>query len=161
MKEVTKYIDPPRTVDFALLYVPTEGMFRTICALHPSMIRKAAENKIVICSPITVFVIVQLIKQATKNFTIRNDLDGIVKAMDLLVKRVRLFKKDFDLIGVGLENAQEKYKYIKGKRFNFIEIAFEDAEKLLGGLGATIENQSSANTSHDNDDEAADDGGEE
>jgi DNA recombination protein RmuC len=71
VKEVSKrsYIDPEgSTVDYVLLFIPNESIYSFLNQEDSSLIDFSLENKIILCSPITLYAILSLIRQAVSNF---------------------------------------------------------------------------------------------
>ena len=71
VKDITKrsYIDPSSgTVDYVLMLVPNESIFSFINKEDSDVIDYALENKVLLCSPLTLYAVLSLINQAISNF---------------------------------------------------------------------------------------------
>ena len=72
IKEVSKrtYIDPAGgTVDYVLLFIPNESIYSFLNQEDVSLIDFSLEKKIILCSPITLYAVLSLIRQAISNFS--------------------------------------------------------------------------------------------
>ncbi len=72
IKEVSKrtYIDPSGgTVDYVLLFIPNESIYSFLNQEDMSLIDFSLEKKIILCSPITLYAVLSLIRQAISNFS--------------------------------------------------------------------------------------------
>ncbi len=72
IKEVSKrsYIDPGGgTVDYVLLFIPNESIYSFLNQEDSSLIDFSLEKKIILCSPITLYAVLSLIRQAVSNFS--------------------------------------------------------------------------------------------
>ena len=72
IKEVSKrtYIDPAGgTVDYVLLFIPNESIYSFLNEQDLSLIDFSLEKKIILCSPITLYAVLSLIRQAISNFS--------------------------------------------------------------------------------------------
>ena len=72
IKEVSKrtYIDPAGgTVDYVLLFIPNESIYSFLNQEDISLIDFSLEKKIILCSPITLYAVLSLIRQAISNFS--------------------------------------------------------------------------------------------
>ncbi len=72
IKEVSKrtYIDPAGgTVDYVLLFIPNESIYSFLNQEDMSLIDFSLEKKIILCSPITLYAVLSLIRQAISNFS--------------------------------------------------------------------------------------------
>ena len=71
VKDITKrnYIDPASgTLDYVLMLVPNESIYSFINKEDSDVIDFALQNKVLLCSPLTLYAILSLINQATRNF---------------------------------------------------------------------------------------------
>ena len=72
IKEVSRrtYIDPAGgTVDYVLLFIPNESIYSFLNEQDLSLIDFSLEKKIILCSPITLYAVLSLIRQAISNFS--------------------------------------------------------------------------------------------
>ena len=73
IKEVTSrdYIDPAQnTLDYALLFIPNEQVYSFIHEQEPGMIDDGLLQKVIFCSPVTLYAVLAVIRQAVDNFTL-------------------------------------------------------------------------------------------
>ena len=71
VKEVTTrdYIDPAQgTLDYVLLFIPIEQTFGFIHEDNRTLLDYALENKVMLCSPLTLFAILAVIRQFIDTF---------------------------------------------------------------------------------------------
>lgn len=72
IKEVSRrtYIDPSGgTVDYVLLFIPNESIYSFLNEQDLSLIDFSLEKKIILCSPVTLYAVLSLIRQAISNFS--------------------------------------------------------------------------------------------
>jgi len=75
IKEVTtrNYINAgDNTVDYVLLFIPNEHIYAFIHNQDSSLLDDGIRNKVIFCSPLTLFAILAVIRQAVDNFAIEN-----------------------------------------------------------------------------------------
>ena len=92
IKEVSKrtYIDPAGgTVDYVLLFIPNESIYSFLNQEDISIIDFSLEQKIILCSPITLYAVLSLIRQAISNFSIE-------KKAGKMQEYVGVFKQQWD-----------------------------------------------------------------
>ena len=73
IKEVSKksYIDPDNgTLDYVLLFIPNESIYSFLNEEDNDLIDFSLKNKILLCSPMTLYAFLSLIRQAISNFAI-------------------------------------------------------------------------------------------
>lgn len=84
----SKYIRPPKTTDFAVMYLPTEGLFAEV--LQIAGLAEEIQNKyrVVICSPTTLAAFLNCLQMGFKTVAIE-------KRSSEIWKLLAQFKKDF------------------------------------------------------------------
>jgi len=73
VKEVTtrEYINPDdNTVDCVLLFIPNEQVYAFIHEQDSSILENGIKNQVVFCSPITLFAVLAVIRQAVEHFAL-------------------------------------------------------------------------------------------
>jgi DNA recombination protein RmuC len=70
IKEITgrEYIDPARTVDHVLLFIPNEAVYSFMHESDPGLLDRALAQRVVLCSPSTLFAVLAVVRQSTRNF---------------------------------------------------------------------------------------------
>ena len=106
VKEVTTraYISPAEgTVDFVLVFIPNEQMYGFIHEHDPALMDDALERKVVLCSPLSLYAILGVIRQAAESARIekasqqiltllaafRTQWSKYVEVMDRMGKRLK------------------------------------------------------------------------
>ena len=77
VKEVVgrEYINPEQnTVDYVLLFIPNEQVYAFIHEQDRTILDDALMNKVVFCSPLTLYAILAVIRRAVDNFTLEKDI---------------------------------------------------------------------------------------
>jgi DNA recombination protein RmuC len=71
IKEVTKrnYIDQD-TLDYILVFIPNEQIYSFIHEHAPDIAEDAMRQKVILCSPMTLYAILAVIRQAVENFNL-------------------------------------------------------------------------------------------
>ncbi len=105
------------TVDFALIYIPNEGIFRTMHLDGESQVfEEAMKKKIVLCSPITLYAILSMIRQAVENFNMSERAGELQKHFLEFRKQWENYSVKVEALGRDLRLAQNKYDEIVGVR---------------------------------------------
>lgn len=113
------YINPSEnTLDFVLLFIPNEQVFGFIQEQSPEIMAEALKDKVVLCSPFTLFAVLSVIRQAHENFRYENDIRKIIGLIEQFIVLYDRFKGRFDdELGKALKKANELYDDIKSKNF--------------------------------------------
>ena len=92
LKEVTRrdYVDPAAdTVDCVLLFIPNEQVYAFIQEQDRTILDDALRDKVVFCSPLTLFAVLAVIRQAVDNFQLSRTSHEILE-------RLQGFEKQWD-----------------------------------------------------------------
>jgi len=164
VKEVAtrEYIDPEQsTVDYVLLFIPNEQIYAFIHEQDSSILDDGIRNKVIFCSPLTLFAVLAVIRQAVDNFTLEQASNEIMSLLGAFNKQWGEFTKKMDLLGRRIDDTQKEYQTLMGTRrrqlekpLNKIEdlrmqrglpvATFGDEETLLSADGFEVENSDDA-----------------
>src|SRR3990167_6072021 len=104
------YINPEEnTLDFVLLFIPNEQVFGFIQDNVPGLMDRALQDKVVICSPFTLYAMLSVIRQAYENFRYEKDLKKIIDLIEQFAKTYSTFKERFENIGDSIDKLQTQY----------------------------------------------------
>ncbi len=124
IKEVTTrdYINPEQnTVDYVLVLIPNEQVYRFINENDPSLLDFALQSKVVLCSPVTLYAVLALINQAVKNFKMERGLAEIIAQIKVFTGQWQKFLESMDKMGKRLQDAQKEYDALTTTRKNMLE----------------------------------------
>ena len=133
IREVTTrdYIDPAAgTVDYVLVFIPNEQIYGFIHEHDPSLLDDALRNKVVLCSPLTLYAILAVIHQAVDNFRLET---GARQILDLLIEFKKQWEKYgdcMDTMGKRLESAMEHYNQLVTTRSRQLDRQLDKIEDL-------------------------------
>jgi DNA recombination protein RmuC len=121
-----KYIRPDEgTYDFALMYLPSEGVYyELVCGKTGALLQYAHEKRVFPVSPTTFTSQLQVIALGLKGMQIEQRAHEVMAYVAQLQGDFERFRTDFDLVGTHLGRAQSK---------------FADAEKRLDRFDAKLE----------------------
>jgi DNA recombination protein RmuC len=134
-----EYINPQdNTLDFVLLFIPNEQVFGVIHDEMPDLLDTALQQKVVICSPFTLYAMLSVIRQAYENFRYEKDLKKILQLIEQFAKIYQRFKGRFEEIGAVIEKLEQQYQDVKTKSFQQLDTkirhidAYKQGQKPLG-----------------------------
>ena len=87
LKEVAgrEYVDPSRhTLDYALAFIPNEQVYGFIHEQDARILDEALQMRVVLCSPLTLFAVLAVIRQSTENFHLSEQTDRIPQCLGRL-----------------------------------------------------------------------------
>jgi len=133
VKEVTSkdYIDPEEnTVDYALLFIPNEQIYVFINEMDRTIIDEAIKNRIIICSPVTLFAVLAIIRQAVDSFALEKTSNEILTLLSVFKKQWLLFIAKFEKLGDKIQEAQSEYDALTTTRVRQLEKPLNQIETL-------------------------------
>jgi DNA recombination protein RmuC len=124
-------------LDYVLMFVPNESISGFVHEANPTLIDYALSKKVVLCSPLTLYAFLVVIRQATDSFhteqtaaTIMQQINKFsnewikyVTVIDQVQKTFQKLQEEIDSIGKG------------GTRFNKLNVPVKDIEKLRKNQG--------------------------
>lgn len=133
IKEVSTrdYIDPEGgTLDYMLVFIPNEQVYGFIHENDPGLLDEALRRKVVLCSPLTLFAILAVIRQASENFKLTQQTDEILRVLGGFNKQWGMFKEQMDSVDRKLESSRRAYADLMGTRTRQLDRQVERVEGL-------------------------------
>jgi DNA recombination protein RmuC len=134
IKEVTKreYIDPAaRTVDYVLLFIPNEQVFRFVHENDDEVFQYALEKKVIICSPFTLYAVLVLIRQAMENFKLEKAATEILSVLGAFNKQWGKYLECFEKLGKKIKEVQDEFDDLTGTRRKMLDAQIKKVNKLI------------------------------
>lgn len=139
------YINPAdHTLDFVLLFIPNEQVFGFIQAEMADLMDEALRQKVVLCSPFTLYAMLSVIRQAFENFRYEKDLKKIIVSIDQFAGIFERFKARFENIGTTIEKLDSVYSDISNKSFKQLDNKIKQIDEYKKGNQFQIETSSEA-----------------
>ncbi len=109
------------TVDFVLLFIPNEQLYAFIHEQDDGILDDALRQGVVFCSPLTLFVVLALIRQMVENFRLARTSNEIVSLLGQFLDQWGKFKAQMEKVGQRIEAANKEYTTLSGTRANALE----------------------------------------
>jgi len=119
IKEVTtrEYINPEQnTVDYVLLFIPNEQIYSFIHEQDSSILDEGIRNRVIFCSPLTLFAVLAVVRQAVDNFALEKTSNEILSLLGVFKKQWYEFVKKLELLGKRIEDTQKEYELLTTTR---------------------------------------------
>ncbi|MCX7919760.1 MAG: DNA recombination protein RmuC [bacterium] len=125
------YINPEEhTVDYVLVFIPNEQVYGFIHAEDTTLLDDALKNKVILCSPITLYAILAVIRQAVDNFNLEETATHILSLLGTFYKEWHAFLNTLEKMGKRIEDAQKEYTALITTRKNKLDKALAKIEEL-------------------------------
>lgn len=133
IKEVTSrgYINPAdRTIDYALVFIPNEQIYAFINEHDRAVMDDALREKIILCSPLTLYAILAVIRQAVDNFNLEQTAARILALLGSFGKQWGMFVAGMEKMGKRIEDAQAEFQQLTATRRRALERPLKEIEAL-------------------------------
>ncbi|HLD29608.1 MAG TPA: DNA recombination protein RmuC, partial [bacterium] len=127
------------TVDYVLVFIPNEQVYGFIHENNPQLLDEAMRQKVILCSPLTLYAILAVMRQAIDNFQLEKTSARILSLLGTFGRQWELFVKSFDQLDKRLSDAAEEMNKLKTTRRSQLEKPLEEIAFLRkqGGLEAS------------------------
>jgi DNA recombination protein RmuC len=132
VKEITgrEYIDPSRTVDHVLLFIPNEAIYSFIHESDAELLDRALASRVVLCSPSTLFAVLAVVRQSTRQFLFERTSTEILECLTRFVKQWDKFADQVDKVGRHLDTLSSSFDDLRGTRRRQLERELDRIEML-------------------------------
>ncbi len=125
------YINPAEnTVDYVILFIPNEQVYSFINETDPTIMDEALKQKVILCSPFTLYAVLAVIRQAVENFNLERTASEILRLLADFSKQWNAYKEKFRLMGERLDAARKEYEALVTTRTNMLERPLRKIEDL-------------------------------
>jgi len=125
------YIDASGgTVDFVLLFIPNEQLYAFIHEQDDAILDEAIKQGVVFCSPLTLFVVLALIRQMVENFRLARTSDEILGLLGEFLDQWGKFKGQMEKVGQRIEATATAFTNLAGTRTNVLERSLHKIDAL-------------------------------
>jgi len=141
IKEVTnrEYINPEQnTVDYVLLFIPNEQVYAFIHEQDSSILDEGIKNRVIFCSPITLFAVLAVIRQAVDNFALEQTSNEILSLFGGFKRQWDEFLKKLELLGKRISDTQKEYEALTTTRRRQLERPLNKIESLRTQRGLLV-----------------------
>lgn len=142
IKQVTSrdYINPAdNTVDYVIIFIPNEQVYGFINESDRAIMDEALKQKVVLCSPFTLYAILAVIRQAVENFSLEQTAAEILTLLGDFSKQWNAYKDRFRIMGERLDAAKNEYDILMTTRTNMLEKPLKKIDDLRKQKSITLE----------------------
>jgi len=133
IKEITTrdYINPQQnTLDYVLLFIPNEQVYGFIHEQDSGVLDNSIMQKVVPCSPLTLFAVLAVIRQAIDNFALEQTSTEILSLLGAFKQQWKNFAKKMELLGKRIGESQKEYEALMTTRRRQLERPLNRIEEL-------------------------------
>lgn len=116
------------TLDCVLIFIPNEQVYRFIYEEDQSLIDKALRQKVVMCSPLTLYIVLAVIHQAAQNFNIERRSQEIVEVVNDIRKEWEKYTGQMDKLERRFKGMNDDFRVLTGTRSRQLDRKFDKIE---------------------------------
>jgi DNA recombination protein RmuC len=129
------YIDPDATLDEVLLFIPNESVWAFIHERDPQLIDVALGQKVVLCSPVSLFAVLAVIRQAVEQSRLTRTSDEILQCLAGFGQQWAKFSDALDAVVKRFDTAQRGLEEVTGPRRRQLERQLDRIDDLRARRG--------------------------
>jgi DNA recombination protein RmuC len=133
-----KYIDPPFTTDFAILFLPFESIYAEIIRRTELMEYLQREYKVIVTGPTTLGAILNSLQMGFKTLAIQKRSSEVWQVLGAVKTEFGKFGTLLDKVHTNLKQAGSNLDQIRGTRTNAITRKLREVESLPSDQTALI-----------------------
>lgn len=133
-----KYVEPPHTTDFALMFLPTEGLYAEVLRRPGLADLLQREYRITIAGPTTLTALLNSLQMGFRTLAIEKRSSEVWKVLGAVKTEFGKFGEILDKVGEKLEQAQKQIEQT-GVRSRAIERQLREVEALPVPDQATLD----------------------
>ena len=135
----SKYIDPPQTTDFAIMFLPTEGLYSEVLR-HPGLVEKLQnEYRVVIAGPTTLSALLSSLRMGFSTLAIEKRSSEVWTILAAVKTEFGKFgeilakvKKQLDTASSTIDQTSVRTRSMERKLREVEELPAKESIKLLG-----------------------------
>lgn len=129
------YGQPGRSVEEVLLFLPNETLSGFIHEHDPGLLDEALAQKVILCSPLNLFVLLGVVRQAHDNFAVERTADDMLATLGAFHQQWSKFTDQLDTVERRLETARKGFEELNGTRRRQLERPLDRLEDLRRARG--------------------------
>ena len=128
-------------LDYVLLFIPNEGVLGFIQQHKPSLIDEAVAKRVVLCSPLTLYAFLGVVRQATASFAMEQNANEVLRLLTNFGKAWGNYVKNLKEIAGHFEKMQKKLKAVTtGRVASAVNKPLREIEDLAKSRGISSDN---------------------
>ncbi|MBI4060954.1 MAG: DNA recombination protein RmuC [Elusimicrobia bacterium] len=132
------------TLDYVLLFIPNEQVYGFIQESFPGLVDEALAQKVVLCSPFTLYAVLGVIRQSFDNFHFAQATQEVLKLVSHFSTTYETFKARFQKLGEQIGKTGELYGEIEQVSFKRLDASVAKIDRVRRGEGSPAASQAEA-----------------
>jgi DNA recombination protein RmuC len=117
-------------MDYVLLFVPNEQIYTFINEIDPELLDHAMRGKTILCSPMTLYAILAVIRQSIDSFSVEIKSKEMLTLFGAFKQQWEKFKDQMETVKERFESVHKGYEELAGTRERQLDRQFTKIEEL-------------------------------
>ena len=133
-----KYLDPPNTADYAIMYLPTEGLYAEVLRID-GLSDYCHSKRIMIAGPTTVMALLNTISIGFRHMALNRKSEEIRKILEATKTQITKLEESaakmedrIDKASRAAQDIKDRTRIMKKKMGTIATIDFEESDRILG-----------------------------
>jgi len=125
------------TVPYVIVFIPNEQIYGLVLSAQADLIDEALGQRVVLASPLTLYAMLCVIRQAAEHANIMRTADEVLSLLGEFSKQWGLYGEAFGKVGQRIEQLRDEYDKLAGTRTNMLQRPLDKIEALRSSRGLT------------------------
>jgi DNA recombination protein RmuC len=122
--------DAGSTVDVLLLFIPNEQVYAFVHEHDPQLLDVALRHKIVLCSPLTLYAVLAVVRQAVDNFRLERTSSEILRLLGDFTRQWERYATQLDTVHRRFESVAREYETLMTTRHRALQRPLDQIDLL-------------------------------
>lgn len=124
------YAESGDTLDYVLVFIPNEQVYAFLHEHDRTLLDDAMRQKVILCSPMTLYAILAVIRQAVENFHMERRAGEILDLLAEFKTQWDKFRDQMDKVGKKIDESQNAFHALTTTRSHQLERRIQKIEML-------------------------------
>jgi DNA recombination protein RmuC len=125
------YLDgPDHTVDCLLLFIPNEQVYAFVQEHDPGLLDEALARKVVLCSPLTLYAVLAVVRQSVDNFRLERTSGEVLRLLGVFAKQWEKYAAALDTVHRRFDAVARDYETLMTTRHRALQRPLDQIEVL-------------------------------
>ncbi len=130
------YIDPAvPTVNYVIVFLPSEQIFSLVLEAQADLIDEALSKQVVLASPLTLYAMLSVIRQAAENANVLKTADEVATLLGEFYRQWQRYNEELDKLGQRIDSTAKQFETLRGLRSNALQKPLDKIETLRTARG--------------------------
>ena len=127
-----KYILPPRTVDFAVLFLPTESLYAEVARIEGLVERVQERHRVLICGPATFYALLTSVRMGLRSVTLERRSGEVLQKLAAMKQDFARFDDSVQRMRMRLAQTGQELDTLEGRARRVVQV-IDDVEEEGAG----------------------------